>query len=67
MSISLPDLRVPEARGFLAQLGKHKIGKVCLYIKRLSDINLSILEQLIAYAVADFRIKYPRTEDVIWN
>ncbi len=30
----------PEAKGFLAQLGKHKIGKVCLYIKRLSDVNV---------------------------
>ena len=57
----------PEAKGFLAQLGKHKIGKVCLYIRRLSDVNVTILEQLVAYAVADCRIKYPQTEDVIWN
>lgn len=31
----------------LAELGKHKIGKGCLYIKVLSDVNLSILEKLI--------------------
>ena len=33
--------------GLLAKLGKHSMGKGCLYIKRLSDVNLSILEQLI--------------------
>jgi hypothetical protein len=31
----------------LAKLGKHKTGKGCLYIKRLSDIDLKILEELI--------------------
>ena len=45
----------PEARELLAQLGKHKIGKVCLYIKRLSDVNMEILEQLVAFAVADYK------------
>lgn len=38
----------------LAKLGKHKIGKGCLYIKRLSDIDESVLEQLIARAVGGF-------------
>ena len=31
----------------LAKLGKHKTGKVCLYIKRLSDVDESVVEQLI--------------------
>ncbi|MDX1766194.1 MAG: DUF1801 domain-containing protein [Candidatus Saccharimonadales bacterium] len=31
----------------LARLGPHKTGKSCLYIKRLSDIDLAVLEQLI--------------------
>lgn len=31
----------------LAKLGKHKIGKSCLYIKRLEDIDLKILKTLI--------------------
>jgi hypothetical protein len=30
----------------MSELGKHKIGKGCLYIKRLSDVNLAILEQI---------------------
>ena len=30
----------------LAQLGKHTTSRVCVYIKRLSDIELPILEQI---------------------
>jgi hypothetical protein len=31
----------------LARLGKHTTSRVCLYIKRLSDIELPILEQIV--------------------
>lgn len=31
----------------LDRLGKHRMGKACLYLKRLSDIDLGVLEQLI--------------------
>ena len=31
----------------LSQLGPHKIGKGCLYIKRLDQVNMEILKQLI--------------------
>lgn len=31
----------------LQKLGKYKTGKSCLYIKRLSDINMDIMEELI--------------------
>jgi len=30
----------------MAKLGKHKTGKVCLYINRLSDVDMAVLEQL---------------------
>ena len=32
----------------LAALGSHKTGKGCLYIRRLSDVDLATLEQLVA-------------------
>lgn len=32
----------------LEQLGPHKTGKGCLYVKKLDDINLDALEKLIA-------------------
>lgn len=37
----------------LAKLGKHKVGKGCLYIKRLSDVDEGALRELIAAAVAE--------------
>ncbi|MDZ7630333.1 MAG: DUF1801 domain-containing protein [Gemmatimonadaceae bacterium] len=52
----------PEVKAMLAQLGKHKTGKACLYIKRLADVNLPVLQQLIAYSVADTRKRYPSTK-----
>ena len=36
----------------LAKLGKHKTGKSCLYIKRLSDIQINVLEELMNESVA---------------
>lgn len=35
----------------MARLGKHKTGKGCLYIKRLADIDESVLEQVVASAI----------------
>lgn len=35
----------------LASLGKHSTGKACLYIKRLSDVNLATLRQIIQQSV----------------
>lgn len=31
----------------LAKLGKHKTGKGCLYITKLSDVDMSVLEELV--------------------
>jgi hypothetical protein len=42
----------PEKQELLAQLGKHQSGKGCIYINRLSDINLLILEKYIAAGIA---------------
>ena len=36
----------------LAKLGKHKTGKSCLYIKRLSDIDEAVLEELCHASLA---------------
>src|SRR4249920_2779399 len=40
---------VPEGRdqeALLSKLGKHKMGKSCLYFKRLADLDKTILEAL---------------------
>ncbi len=40
-----------EYDGLMQQLGKHKTGKSCLYIKRLSDLDLDVLRQLVRESV----------------
>ena len=42
----------------LAALGKHKIGKSCLYINKLADVDLAVLERIIADGVARMREDY---------
>ena len=42
----------------LAKLGEHKTGKVCVYIKRLADVDLKVLEKLVARSVADTKSRY---------
>jgi hypothetical protein len=43
----------------LAQLGKHKTTKSCLYLNHLKDINLKVLEQLISQELEYMAEKYP--------
>ena len=47
-----------ERRALLSRLGKHRMGKVCLYFKRLADLDASVLEQLVAGSVEDVRRRY---------
>ncbi len=37
--------------GLMEKLGKYKTGKACLYIKRLSDVDLDVLGKLIQLSV----------------
>lgn len=43
----------------LAKLGKHKIGKSCLYFNKLSDIDVSVLKQLIKAGLRDLNTHWP--------
>jgi len=44
----------------LARLGKHRIGKSCLYIRKLSDVDEAVMEEMIADTLAFMDEKYPR-------
>jgi len=44
-----------EAKAVLAKLGRHTTGKGCLYIKKLADVDKTVLETLIKNAVAHYR------------
>ena len=39
-----------EQTSLLEKLGKHKIGKSCLYLKKLDDIHIPTLKKLIKKA-----------------
>lgn len=39
----------------MEQLGKHRTGKSCLYIKRLSDIHVPTLKKLIRHSVKEMK------------
>ncbi|RMG73216.1 MAG: DUF1801 domain-containing protein [Chloroflexi bacterium] len=39
----------------LQKLGKYKTGKSCLYIKKIEDINLDILRELVRQSVAHIK------------
>ena len=43
----------------LSRLGKHKLGKSCLYIKRLSDVDEDVLEEMIVKDLKAIEEKYP--------
>lgn len=48
-------VRYPE---LLQKLGKHKTGKSCLYINKLSDVNIDILKTLIETSYNHMKMKY---------
>jgi len=50
---STPDL--------LAQLGRHKMGKSCLYFKKLADLDLNILKQIMQQSIARLQLRYGKT------
>lgn len=49
----------PQQEGQLARLGKHKTGKSCLYINKLADVDMAVLETMTRDALAWMNAKYP--------
>lgn len=43
----------------LSRLGKHKTGKSCLYVNKLADVDLEVLETLVRASVAEMKRMYP--------
>lgn len=43
----------PGSDDLFARLGKHKRGKGCTYVKRLSDVDVAVLEKIAAGSVAE--------------
>ena len=47
-----------QSKSLLDDFGKFKMGKSCIYIKKLSDINLAILEKLCKHGIAYINEKH---------
>ena len=43
----------------MEKLGKYKTGSSCLYVNKLDDVNMGVLEALITRSVTDMREMYP--------
>ena len=50
-----------EHEHHLKELGKFKMGKACIYVKKLSDLNLDVLKNLMQESVTYLSNKYERT------
>lgn len=63
------ELVVYIAEGFegrdllLGKLGKHKAGKVCVYIRRLANVDLTVLETLVARSIEETERLYPQPNE----
>jgi hypothetical protein len=50
-----------DMTALLARLGKHRIGKACLYLRHLSDADEVVLRQIIAQGLDGLRQRWPVT------
>jgi hypothetical protein len=47
-----------QQQALLSRLGKHKMGKSCLYFKRLADLDQTVLEQLVANCIRQVKLRH---------
>ena len=46
----------------LARLGKHSMGKSCLYLNKLADVDMDVLAELVRAGLEDLRGQWPVTQ-----
>ena len=47
-----------QYEAWMKELGKHTTGKSCLYIKRLEDVDMKVLKELVASSFKYMKEKY---------
>ncbi len=52
-----------NASGQLSRLGKYKIGKSCLYINRLADVDMAVLAEIIRDGLAELATRWEIAAD----
>ena len=53
------DTGYDNKEALLKQLGKHKMGVSCLYVKKLEDIKIDVLKEMITNSIAHVKKMYP--------
>lgn len=59
--LSYADPDNAEEKGMLDRLGKHRRGKTCLYVRKLADVDLDVLEELTRLSWESMERRYPRS------
>jgi len=49
----------PKKEELLSKFGKHTAGKACIYINKVSDIDIDVLKELIQHSIAFLQELYP--------
>ena len=44
-----------KQKALLSKVGKHRMGKSCLYFRQLADLDRAVLEKLVVGSIAEFR------------
>jgi hypothetical protein len=52
-----------KQKSLLSRIGKHKMGKSCLYFRQLADLDRSVFEKFVVGSIAELRDRYG-TDDV---
>jgi hypothetical protein len=47
-----------QQKALLSKVGKHRMGKYCLYFKQLADLDKAVLERLVAGSVSEMMRRY---------
>jgi hypothetical protein len=47
-----------KQKALLAKLGQHSMGRSCLYFRQLADIDTSVLTEIVAGSIGEFRQRY---------
>jgi hypothetical protein len=52
------DCESDAQKTLVSSVGKHRMGRSCLYFKRLADLDRPVLEQLVAGSIKEVRRRY---------
>ena len=48
----------PKQKALLNKLGKHTMGKSCLYFRQLADLDQAVLKRLVIGSIAEFKGRF---------